>query len=252
MCYYELPEVQREIGYDPVPYIAAVSRRRLEAYRADIRAGEAAVTTRRRSERGCPPRDQRAGHAEGRAGRAEPGVRGGDRRVGGRRGDRGRGTGRGRGGCDRARGGWLPPDGVVHGRDRAGAAHAVPRRRGRDGDRPSLRAVRRRPLRRWVHGGERGHVLADAGPGAAPGGPSRRACGRSASGTSPPTSPRSSPGCLSAFRTPRRSAATPRCSRPARGPGAGRWWPTAGTNCTARAPATAAAAARPARNGRCW
>jgi len=32
MCYYELPEVQREIGYDPAPYIAAVSRRRLETY----------------------------------------------------------------------------------------------------------------------------------------------------------------------------------------------------------------------------
>ena len=44
MCYYELPEVQREIGYDPAPYIAAVSRRRLESYQADIRAGEAAVT----------------------------------------------------------------------------------------------------------------------------------------------------------------------------------------------------------------
>ena len=46
MCYYELPEVQREIGYDPVPYIAAVSRRRLDSYRPQIRAGEAAVTTR--------------------------------------------------------------------------------------------------------------------------------------------------------------------------------------------------------------
>jgi hypothetical protein len=44
MCYYELPEVQREIGYDPAPYIAAVSRRRLESYGPDIRAGEAAVT----------------------------------------------------------------------------------------------------------------------------------------------------------------------------------------------------------------
>ncbi len=32
MCYYELPEVQREIGYDPAPYIASVSRRRLESY----------------------------------------------------------------------------------------------------------------------------------------------------------------------------------------------------------------------------
>jgi hypothetical protein len=41
MCYYELPEVQREIGYDPGPYIAAVSRRRLESYAAQIRAGEA-------------------------------------------------------------------------------------------------------------------------------------------------------------------------------------------------------------------
>ena len=46
LCYYELPEVQREIGYDPAPYIAAVSRRRLESYGPDIRAGEAAVTAR--------------------------------------------------------------------------------------------------------------------------------------------------------------------------------------------------------------
>jgi hypothetical protein len=44
MCYYELPEVQREIGYDPAPYIAAVSRRRLESYGPQIRAGEAAAT----------------------------------------------------------------------------------------------------------------------------------------------------------------------------------------------------------------
>jgi hypothetical protein len=36
MCYYELPEVQREIGYDPEPYIAAVSRRRLERYGAEL------------------------------------------------------------------------------------------------------------------------------------------------------------------------------------------------------------------------
>jgi hypothetical protein len=46
MCYYELPEVQREIGYEPEPYIAAVSRRRLKSYAAQIRAGEAAVTAR--------------------------------------------------------------------------------------------------------------------------------------------------------------------------------------------------------------
>ena len=44
MCYYELPEVQREIGYDPAPYIAGVSRRRLESYGPEVRAGEAAVT----------------------------------------------------------------------------------------------------------------------------------------------------------------------------------------------------------------
>jgi hypothetical protein len=44
MCYYELSPVQREIGYHPAPYIAAVSRRRLESYGAQIRAGEAAVT----------------------------------------------------------------------------------------------------------------------------------------------------------------------------------------------------------------
>jgi hypothetical protein len=46
MCYYELPTVQREIGYHPAPYIAAVSRRRLEAYGPEITAGEAAVTAR--------------------------------------------------------------------------------------------------------------------------------------------------------------------------------------------------------------
>lgn len=43
MCYYELPEVKEEIGYRPDPYIAAVSRRRLASYGAEIRAGEAAV-----------------------------------------------------------------------------------------------------------------------------------------------------------------------------------------------------------------
>jgi hypothetical protein len=36
MCYYELPEVHREIGYDPEPYIAAVSRRRLERYGTEL------------------------------------------------------------------------------------------------------------------------------------------------------------------------------------------------------------------------
>jgi hypothetical protein len=59
MCYYELPEVQREIGYDPGPYIAAVSRRRLESYGPDIRAGEAAVTAapgQGTPEKGAPER----------------------------------------------------------------------------------------------------------------------------------------------------------------------------------------------------
>ena len=46
MCYYELPTVQREIGYDPAPYIAAVSRRRLDSYGPEIAAAEAAVTAR--------------------------------------------------------------------------------------------------------------------------------------------------------------------------------------------------------------
>ena len=43
MCYYELPEVKSEIGYLPGPYVAAVSRRRLERYGPEIRAAEAAV-----------------------------------------------------------------------------------------------------------------------------------------------------------------------------------------------------------------
>jgi len=46
MCYYELPTVQREIGYHPAPYIAAVSRRRLESYGPQIAAGEAAVAVK--------------------------------------------------------------------------------------------------------------------------------------------------------------------------------------------------------------
>ena len=39
MCYYELPEVKEQLGYRPDPYIAAVSRRRLASYGAQIRAG---------------------------------------------------------------------------------------------------------------------------------------------------------------------------------------------------------------------
>ena len=41
MCYYELAEVKEELGYRPAPYIAEVSRRRLDSYGAEIRAGEA-------------------------------------------------------------------------------------------------------------------------------------------------------------------------------------------------------------------
>lgn len=41
--YYELPAVKREIGFDPEPYVAEVSRRRLDRYRDEIEAGEAAV-----------------------------------------------------------------------------------------------------------------------------------------------------------------------------------------------------------------
>jgi hypothetical protein len=43
MCYYELADVQEELGYRPGPYIAEVSRRRLAAHGAEIRHGEAAV-----------------------------------------------------------------------------------------------------------------------------------------------------------------------------------------------------------------
>lgn len=61
MSYYELPEVKEEIGYRPAPYIAAVSRRRLESYGTEIRAGEAAVLAH------DPP---------GQAGQAGPGQAG--------------------------------------------------------------------------------------------------------------------------------------------------------------------------------
>jgi hypothetical protein len=43
MCYYELPAVKEQLGYRPDAYIAAVSRRRLDSYGPEIRAGEAAV-----------------------------------------------------------------------------------------------------------------------------------------------------------------------------------------------------------------
>jgi hypothetical protein len=43
MCYYELAEVNEEIGYRPEEYIARVSRRRLRSYGAAISAGERAV-----------------------------------------------------------------------------------------------------------------------------------------------------------------------------------------------------------------
>lgn len=42
-CYYELPEVKHKIGYRPGPYIAIVSRRRIDNYGDEIRAGERAV-----------------------------------------------------------------------------------------------------------------------------------------------------------------------------------------------------------------
>jgi hypothetical protein len=43
MSYYQLPDVLEEIGYRPAEYIATVSRRRLESYGDQIRAGERAV-----------------------------------------------------------------------------------------------------------------------------------------------------------------------------------------------------------------
>jgi hypothetical protein len=44
MCYYELAETKREIGYQPGPYIELVSRRRLERYGDEIRAAAAGET----------------------------------------------------------------------------------------------------------------------------------------------------------------------------------------------------------------
>jgi hypothetical protein len=43
MCYYELPEVKQQLGYAPDQYIAAVSKRRLATYGAEIRLGAAAL-----------------------------------------------------------------------------------------------------------------------------------------------------------------------------------------------------------------
>jgi hypothetical protein len=41
MAYYELPEVKEQLGYDPAPYVADVTARRLARYGAEIRAAEA-------------------------------------------------------------------------------------------------------------------------------------------------------------------------------------------------------------------
>ena len=101
MCYYELPPVQREIGYHPAPYIAAVTRRRLASYGPAIRAGEAAVTApeeRGAGEEGA--REEGAGEVgAGEEGLGEEGAREeGLGEVGRRgRGPGGRGPGGGRG-----------------------------------------------------------------------------------------------------------------------------------------------------------
>jgi hypothetical protein len=44
--YYDSPVVKERLGYRPDPYIAAVSRRRLASYGAQIRAGEAVALAR--------------------------------------------------------------------------------------------------------------------------------------------------------------------------------------------------------------
>jgi len=43
LCYYELPAAQGDIGYDPIPYVAAVAQRRLEKYGEEVRRGEEEV-----------------------------------------------------------------------------------------------------------------------------------------------------------------------------------------------------------------
>ena len=40
LCYYELPEVRLALGYDPAPYIAAVTARRRATYGPQIEAAE--------------------------------------------------------------------------------------------------------------------------------------------------------------------------------------------------------------------
>jgi hypothetical protein len=96
MCYYELPEVKAEIGYDPDPYIATVSKRRLERYGSEIAAAErqAERPGRRQAERPAgrhakppagrqaeqperhakPPAEQPERHAKPPAGRPERDV----------------------------------------------------------------------------------------------------------------------------------------------------------------------------------
>jgi hypothetical protein len=71
MCYYELPEVQREIGYDPAPYIAAVSRRRLETYGPQIRAAESTRADQTRTDQ----TSRGSGRRGGQRGRTDPGTR---------------------------------------------------------------------------------------------------------------------------------------------------------------------------------
>jgi hypothetical protein len=40
MCYYELPEVKADLGYDPASYVVAVTARRLVRYGPQVRAAQ--------------------------------------------------------------------------------------------------------------------------------------------------------------------------------------------------------------------
>ncbi len=124
MCYYELPEVKEEIGYDPDPYIASVTRRRRERYGKEIAAagGQAGRTDRRT--------DGRAGGQAGRdaAGRGAAAGRDATRRDATRRDAAGRGAAAGRDATGRDASGR----GASGGRDAAGRGASG----GRDATRP--------------------------------------------------------------------------------------------------------------------
>ena len=188
LAFYEQPEVRRRVGYEPDPWIRAVSERRREHWAQEIVDHERLLMARSplrpspRSSRpaGRDPACQRTGH--------RCGVRRRDHRVGCRwcrRGSRAGGVRAVRRGPGRGR---ASRDGRVHEPHAGHAADALPRRRCRDDARPRPHPVLRGTLRGWLDRGQRRDGVPRVGAGARAVGVRGGTCRGSISTTSTPVS----------------------------------------------------------------